>query len=69
MSLLDRVPENRVEVRDPGEIYPLCPHCDSEVRKVYQRTMKTMFGKSYIYYCTQCRKVLGVTHRKGLWMG
>jgi len=69
MSILDTVPETRIDVRDPGEIYPLCPHCDSEVRKVYQRAMKTTLGKSYVFYCTQCRKVLGVTHRKGFWMG
>lgn len=69
MSALDAVPETRIEVRDPGDLYPLCPHCDTEVRQVYQRQVKTQFGKSYIFYCSNCRKVLGVTHRKGFWMG
>jgi hypothetical protein len=28
-----------------------------------------VFGKRYVYFCPKCRKVLGVSHRKGFWMG
>ena len=69
MSAFDAVPETRIDVRNPGEIYPLCPHCSAEIRQVFQRQLKAMFGKSFIYYCTNCRKSMGVTHRKGFWMG
>jgi hypothetical protein len=27
------------------------------------------FGKRYIYSCPSCNNVLGVSHRKGFWMG
>ncbi|MDY0296214.1 MAG: hypothetical protein RB296_02755 [Acidobacteriota bacterium] len=69
MSPFETGANHQIQVKDPGDVYPVCPHCDSEVRQVYQRQVKTQFGKSYIFYCSNCRKVLGVTHRKGFWMG
>jgi len=33
------------------------------------RELESMLGKRYIYFCPNCRKVLGVSHRKGFWMG
>ena len=26
-------------------------------------------GKRYVYFCSSCRSVLGISHRKGFWMG
>jgi hypothetical protein len=26
-------------------------------------------GKRFVYFCGTCRKVLGISHRKGFWMG
>ena len=26
-------------------------------------------GKRYVYFCPNCKSVLGVSHRKGFWMG
>jgi len=31
--------------------------------------LSSQFGKRYIYFCPTCSKVLGVSHRKGFWMG
>jgi hypothetical protein len=51
------------------DIYPICPHCGKDITKLWCREVETFFGKRFIYFCTQCKKVLGVSHRKGFWMG
>jgi uncharacterized protein with PIN domain len=51
------------------EINPICPHCSRELSVIWYREVETFLGKRYIYFCQQCRKVLGVSHRKGFWMG
>lgn len=48
---------------------PICPHCDNEITAVYTRTVDGFLGVRFIYFCSECRKVLGVSHRKGFWMG
>ena len=53
---------------DPGET-PLCPHCEKPVRQIGARKLGGAFGVRYLYFCRECRKVLGVSHRKGFWMG
>jgi uncharacterized protein with PIN domain len=51
------------------DVQPVCPHCEAELRVVWMRELEGMLGKRYLYFCPNCRKVLGVTHRKGFWMG
>ena len=48
---------------------PLCPHCGEEIDGVYQQQLDESFGKAFMWFCMECRKVLGVSHRKGFWMG
>ena len=48
---------------------PICPHCNELLSQVWYRQIRGFLGKRYIYFCSRCRKVLGVTHRKGFWMG
>ncbi|MCF7669047.1 MAG: hypothetical protein K9N48_04640 [Verrucomicrobia bacterium] len=48
---------------------PVCPHCNAVLNEVWFRAMKGFLGRRYLYFCPQCKKVLGVTHRKGFWMG
>jgi len=55
-------------VEDPSE-EPLCPHCAKEVRVIYLKRIDSMLGVRYLYYCSECRKTLGISHRKGFWMG
>jgi uncharacterized protein with PIN domain len=51
------------------DVQPVCPHCQAELRAVWMQELEGMLGKRYLYFCPNCRKVLGVSHRKGFWMG
>jgi uncharacterized protein with PIN domain len=48
---------------------PICPHCEREIRKLNARKVGGPLGVRFLYFCDNCRKVLGVSHRKGFWMG
>jgi len=57
----------RLESKD--DVTPICPYCSGELHVVWMRALESVLGRRYIYFCPQCRKVLGVSHRKGFWMG
>ena len=49
---------------------PKCPHCDKDIGTVLYRELYGGFwGKRYIYFCQSCRATLGISHRKGFFMG
>ncbi len=48
---------------------PVCPHCENDITNVSVRRIESTLGVRYLYFCHHCRKVLGVSHRKGFWMG
>jgi len=50
-------------------VLPLCPHCEQEIEGVYQQQLDESSGKAYLWFCMNCRKAFGVSHRKGFWMG
>ena len=58
-----------IEVEETDDLTPVCPHCSREIKRLWVRGLRTLLGKRYIYFCGECRKVLGVSHRKGFWMG
>ena len=58
-----------IECLERDDVSPVCPHCNEIINGVWCQIMKSTFGKRYIYFCPKCRKVLGVSHRKGFWMG
>jgi hypothetical protein len=58
-----------IELRESNDIAPVCPHCSQAISEVLFRQLRGMFGKRYLYFCGKCKKVLGVSHRKGFWMG
>ncbi|MBN2092907.1 hypothetical protein JW964_25015 [candidate division KSB1 bacterium] len=58
-----------LKVEEREDIKPVCPHCEKEFEQVWCRELESFLGKRYIYFCPACRKVLGVSHRKGFWMG
>ena len=60
---------DEITVEEKFDVTPICPHCSTELDKIWMRDVRTFFGKRYIYFCPNCRKVLGVSHRKGFWMG
>jgi uncharacterized protein with PIN domain len=58
-----------IEVKDTIQEIPICPHCEKELQTVNCTKLKAEFGVRFIYFCANCKKVLGFSHRKGFWMG
>lgn len=58
-----------IDATEKTDIDPLCPHCGDTLREVWYRRLSGTLGRRYIYFCARCRKALGVSHRKGFWMG
>jgi len=58
-----------INLESREDIQPICPHCSKELNTVWMCLLRGILGKRYIYFCPNCRKVLGVSHRKGFWMG
>ena len=58
-----------LKMTEQDSVDPICPHCDSKIKDLWYRELGGMFGKRYIYFCSACKKTLGVSHRKGFWMG
>jgi hypothetical protein len=58
-----------IECIERSDVTPVCPHCCAQIERIWVRALKSAFGRRYVYFCSQCRKVLGVSHRKGFWMG
>ena len=58
-----------IPCKERNDVTPVCPHCQAQITLVQYRMLESVFGKRYIYFCPACRKVLGVSHRKGFWMG
>ena len=56
-----------VEAND--SVTPICPHCDCQITEVWHRKLSGLLGRRYVYFCAGCRKVLGISHRKGFFMG
>lgn len=52
-----------------------CPYCGHDLDGVNADLLAASssgvfaFGKRYIYSCPSCNKVLGISQRKGFWMG
>jgi hypothetical protein len=58
-----------IPTQERTDLLPLCPHCHAEIKVVWFQELESFLGKRYIYFCPLCRAVLGVSHRKGFWMG
>ena len=58
-----------LELEEKYNVTPICPHCDTSLVKIYFHELRAFLGRRYIYFCSHCHKVLGVSHRKGFWMG
>jgi hypothetical protein len=58
-----------IEIQKRDDVQPLCPHCSTALRAVWFQQLAGVFGKRFLYFCGTCHKVLGVSHRKGFWMG
>ena len=58
-----------IKLKEQNDIDPLCPNCSKPIDELWFRELKGDFGKRYIYFCSHCKKTLGVSHRKGFFMG
>ncbi len=58
-----------IEVKETSDHPVVCPHCEKTLGKIVAVKAKSGLGVRFVYACGQCRKVLGVSHRKGFWMG
>ncbi len=56
-------------VEIPEAVDPRCPHCGAPLTAVAARELRVGLGVATIYCCPECLKSLGVSHRKGFWMG
>jgi hypothetical protein len=59
----------RIRIREDFPAAPICPHCGKEINELAARRVESILGVRFLYFCTHCCKVLGVSHRKGFWMG
>jgi len=48
---------------------PVCPHCEQALNRLMARKLRSKLGVRFVYFCDRCKKILGVSHRKGFWMG
>ena len=58
-----------VELERKDDVDPKCPHCSQVLAKVWFQEIKGVLGRRFVYFCPSCTKVLGVSHRKGFFMG
>ena len=58
-----------IDCEEREDVHPRCPHCQTDLPKLWYRTITSVLGKRFVYFCPGCRGVLGVSHRKGFWMG
>jgi uncharacterized protein with PIN domain len=58
-----------LKLQQKDDVSPVCPHCKIELAEVWYRELKGGIGKRLIYFCPKCKACLGVSHRKGFFMG
>ena len=58
-----------IDAQERNDAPPVCPHCKEALTRVVRTRIREPLGKAYLWSCPHCRTVLGVTHRKGFWMG
>ncbi|HED65919.1 MAG TPA: hypothetical protein ENJ09_10235 [Planctomycetes bacterium] len=58
-----------IELEEKEDVQPLCPHCSEPLERIWYRKLRGLLGCRFVYFCSICRKSLGVSHRKGFWMG
>lgn len=58
-----------MNIEERNDVTPICPHCEQAVTNINYRLLSAFLGRRYVYFCGGCKKILGVSHRKGFWMG
>jgi len=58
-----------IQLQAKDDVDPICPHCETNLKTIWVREVSGFLGRRYVYFCSECKKILGVTHRKGFLMG
>lgn len=58
-----------ISLKEKNDVQPLRPHCSEPLDEMWFRELSGLLGKRYVYFYARCRKVLGISHRKGFFMG
>lgn len=59
-----------IECKETDSEVPICPHCGQPLQDILsQKLSGSLLGKRYVYFCSLCKKVLGISHRKGYLAG
>jgi endogenous inhibitor of DNA gyrase (YacG/DUF329 family) len=58
-----------IQAEEAPELDPLCPHCGKPVHRLLMKRIQSTLGVRFLYFCPECHKTLGISHRKGFWMG
>ena len=58
-----------IELKEKQDATPVCPKCSEPVEELWFRELRGYLGRRYVYFCSKCRGILGVSHRKGFFMG
>lgn len=58
-----------IQLIEKNDVTPICPHCNTQLTAIAFHELRAFLGRRYIYFCPNCQKVLGISHRKGFWMG
>jgi hypothetical protein len=53
----------------PEGSHPVCPKCEKSTDGLMSVKIQSDMGKAFVWCCPRCHAILGVTHRKGFWMG
>ena len=59
----------KMKVNESTSETPICPHCEKPLDTLSARKVRSRMGVRFVYFCAHCKKMLGVSHRKGFWMG
>jgi uncharacterized protein with PIN domain len=56
------------DVVERDDLTPRCPHCDKELAEIYarKRGAPLIQGRTVLFFCPFCRKVLGVGQERAL---
>ena len=58
-----------IQLEQKENTTPICPFCKDELNTIWFQELSGFLGKRFAYFCPKCRSILGVSHRKGFWMG
>lgn len=59
----------QIAVRESAQVTLTCPRCEGPLHEVVAVRVQATLGRRTAYGCPHCNSLLGISHRKGFWMG